>query len=210
MLARVNWLSPVELVGYLASGLVVASLAMTNVGRLRTISLIGSVIFVVYGVLLGSIPIILTTAAVAGLNVWFLRKELGGGRTLGAVPIDAHAPFLQDFLRTHLADIHKSQPGYQSIPADAFALVLTRDGLPAGALLGERRGAELRLTLDYVMEAYRDSRIGRWLYTADGRKVLRDAGFRRVVATPSTSVHRTYLQAMGFVAEGDALVRALD
>jgi leucyl/phenylalanyl-tRNA--protein transferase len=40
--------------------------------------------------------------------------------------------------------------------------------------------------------------------------LLRDAGFRRVVATPSTSVHRTYLQAMGFVAEGDALVRALD
>ena len=47
MLARVNWLSPVELVGYLASGLVVASLAMTNVVRLRTISLIGAVIFVV-------------------------------------------------------------------------------------------------------------------------------------------------------------------
>ena len=74
----------------------------------------------------------------------------------------------------------------------------------------DKRCAELRLTLDYVMEAYRDSRIGRWLYTADGRKVLRDAGFRRVVATPSTSVHRTYLQAMGFVPEDDALVRALD
>jgi len=210
MLAGVNWLSPVELIGYLASALVVASLAMTNVVRLRTISLIGSVTFVVYGVLLGSVPIIVTNAAVAALNVWFLRKELGGGRALGAVPIDAHAPFLQDFLRSHLADIHKSQPGYDTVPADAFSLVLTRDGLPAGALLGERRGTELRLTLDYVMEAYRDSRIGRWLYTEGGRKVLREAGFHTVVATPITAVHRAYLQGVGFVPEGDALVRALD
>jgi hypothetical protein len=183
---------------------------MTNVVRLRSISLAGSVIFVVYGVLLGSIPIIVTNAAVAGLNVWFLRKELGGGRTLGAVPIDAHAPFLQDFLRSHLSDIHKSQPGFQTVPADAFALLLTREGLPAGALLGERRGSELRLTLDYVMEAYRDSRIGRWLYTEGGQKVLRDAGFHMVVATPGTAVHRSYLQGVGFVPDGDALVRPLD
>ena len=205
MLAGVNWLSPVELIGYLASALVVASLAMTNVVRLRTISLIGSVTFVVYGVLLGSIPIILTNAAVAGLNVWFLRKELGGGRALGAVPIDAQAPFLTDFLRTHLADIHKSQPGYEHLPANAFALLLTRDSLPAGALIGERRGTELRVTLDYVMEAYRDSRIGRWLYTGDGRKVLRDAGFRTVVAVPSTAVHRSYLSGVGFEPDGEAM-----
>ena len=64
MLADVSWLSPVELVGYLASALVVASLAMTNVVRLRTISPIGSVIFVVYGALLGSIPIILTLSLI--------------------------------------------------------------------------------------------------------------------------------------------------
>ena len=103
-----------------------------------------------------------------------------------------------------------SQPGFETVPADAYALLLTRDGLPAGALLGERRGSELRLTLDYVMDAYRDSRIGRWLYTGDGQKVLRDAGFRTVVATPSTAVHRAYLQGVGFVPDGDALARILD
>ena len=60
---------------------------------------------------------------------------------------------IRDSLRTHLPDIHKSQPGFETVPADAYALLLTRDGLPAGALLGERRGSELLLTLDYVMEA---------------------------------------------------------
>ena len=53
-----------ELVGYVASALVVASLAMTSVVRLRTISLAGSVTFVVYGVLIGSVPIIITNASI--------------------------------------------------------------------------------------------------------------------------------------------------
>ena len=75
----ISW---VELVGYLASALVVASLAMTSVVRLRIVSLIGSVVFVAYGLMLGSIPIVITNAAVAGLNVWFLRKEFAPDRDL--------------------------------------------------------------------------------------------------------------------------------
>jgi hypothetical protein len=208
----VNWLSPAELVGYVASALVVTSLAMTNVVRLRSISLVGSLIFVVYGLLLGSIPIVVTNAAIAGLNVWFLRKELGGGRALGAVPITPDEPFLRDFLVSHLADIHTSQPAFTLADADSAdaAFVLTREGLPAGAIVGRGEGAELHVLLDYVMDAYRDSHLGRWLYREGGVKVLRDAGYRSVVATPSTEVHRSYLQGVGFVRDGDRWTVALD
>jgi hypothetical protein len=69
-----------EVVGYVASALVVLSLAMTSVVRLRMISLVGSVAFVVYGVLIESVPIVLTNVAIAALNLWFLRNELGGHR----------------------------------------------------------------------------------------------------------------------------------
>ena len=43
-----------EIVGYVASALVVLSLTMTSVVRLRTISLAGSIVFVVYGILIES------------------------------------------------------------------------------------------------------------------------------------------------------------
>ena len=39
-------ISPVEVIGYVASALVVVSLAMTSVVRLRVVSLAGSVVFV--------------------------------------------------------------------------------------------------------------------------------------------------------------------
>lgn len=200
--------SAVELVGYLASALVVASLAMTSVVRLRTVSLIGSLVFVAYGALLPSIPIIITNAAVAGLNIWFLRKEFGAHRDLGAVPIEPRAPFLVDFLSSHTDDIASFHPKFRLPEAGDFALVLTRDGLPAGALVGRPDADTLQLQLDYVMSAYRDSRIGDWLY-GPGAKALTDAGFSRVAAQPESAALRTYLLRVGFTETDAGLVRQL-
>ncbi len=169
----------VELIGYLASALVVISLAMTSVVRLRVISLAGSVVFVAYGLLIGSIPIVITNACIAMLNLWFLRKEFSrSGRDLGAVPIAVDAPFLLDFLHSHDADIRQFQPDFAGVTPDSCAWLLTRDGLPAGALVGRREGDELVVVLDYVLKPYRDSRLGRWLY-GPGARVFRDIGLTR-------------------------------
>lgn len=189
-----------ELVGYLASALIVASLAMTSVVKLRVISLIGSLVYVAYGVLIGSWPVILTNAIIAGLNVWNLRREFGSNRDLGAVPISPDAPFLADFITSHRNDIAKTQPTFSGVPKGATALLLTRDGLPAGAVIGQREGDEFHLVLDYVMAAHRDSRLGQWLY-GDGSKVLRDLGVHTVVAPQSPEGHRSYLERVGFVRD---------
>ena len=209
-------LDATELIGYLASALVVLSLAMTSVVRLRMISLAGSLAFVVYGVLIGSIPIIVTNAAIAVLNVWFLRSELGGKRNLGAVPVAPDAPFLVDFLRFHLDDIHKFQPTFEldgsaaagAEGTDRLVWLLMRDGLPAGALIGRQDGDALQVQLDYVTKPYRDSQISTWLY-GKGSGVFRKAGIARIVSAPGTEPHATYLQRNGFTRVGDTYERTL-
>jgi hypothetical protein len=198
-----------ELVGYAASALVVLSLAMRSVVRLRVISLVGSVTFVVYGVLIDSIPIIITNSAIAVINVWFLRTELGQHRDLGAVEVPLDSPFMQDFIAFHLADIRRFQP-HSSIPdEDAFCLLLNRDGLPAGALIGRRHDDQLDITLDYVLTPYRDSRIGRWLF-GRGSDIFRQRGIRRLTATRGNDAHRRYLEVSGFRPDGDRYVLDLD
>ena len=186
-----------ELVGYLASALVVTSLAMTSVVRLRLISLAGSVTFTTYGFLIGSVPIIITNASIACLNIWFLSRELGGRRDLGAVVVPADSPFLADFLANHARDIRVFQPEYDPSHVPDVAIVLTRDGLPAGVVLGDRHGECLDITLDYVLRAYRDSRLGHWLFGA-GAGVLRDAGFETVTTPGGNETHRHYLARVGF------------
>ena len=195
-----------DAVGYLASVLVVLSLAMTSVVRLRVISLAGSTAFVVYGVQLGSPPIVMTNAAIMCLNVWFLRQELGGKRALGATVVPADDPFLQDFLRFHLGDIHRFQPTFElpGPPATTqVALLLMRDGLPAGALIGRVDGSELRVALDYVTKPYRDSQISTWLY-GKGSGVFRKLGVDRIISAPGTEPHSSYLAKSGFTRVGDS------
>lgn len=200
-----------EVIGYVASALVVVSLAMTSVVRLRVISLAGSTAFVVYGMQLGSPPIVVTNASIMCLNVWFLRQELGGKRALGATVVPADDPFLVDFLRFHLADIHRFQPTFElpgPPPHTQVALLLMRDGLPAGALIGRVDGDEFRVALDYVTKPYRDSQISTWLY-GKGSGVFRKLGVERVTTAPGTEPHATYLARNGFHKVGDRFELAL-
>lgn len=186
-----------ELIGYLASALVVTSLSMSSVVRLRMFSLAGSFTFMTYGFLIGSVPIIITNVAIAFLNIWFLTRELGGRRDLGAVVVPTDSPFLRDFLANHANEISQFQPEFDDDDPTDFALVLTRDGMPAGVLLGRRDQGELDITLDYVLKAYRDSRVGDWLYGA-GAGVFREAGFTTVTTPGGNEQHRSYLQRVGF------------
>ncbi len=199
-----------ELVGYVASALVVTSLSMTSVVRLRMFSLVGSMTFTTYGLLIGSVPIVITNVSIACLNIWFLSRELGGRRDLGAVVVPPDSPFLADFLANHAKDIQNFQPEHDPHRARDVAIVLTRDGLPAGVVLGELVGDRLDITLDYVMRAYRDSRLGNWLY-GDGSRVFRSAGITTVTTPGGNETHRGYLARVGFEydAESTRFVRSV-
>ena len=61
-------------VGYLAMFLVVSSFIFTNVTKLRIVNLVGAAAFVVYGFMLGAIPIIITNAVIIIIQIYHLAK----------------------------------------------------------------------------------------------------------------------------------------
>ena len=68
-------ISITELVGYLATGVVLVSFLMKQMKMLRIISIIGCGLFVIYGVLLTSYPIIVTNVAIIIINGYFIVKN---------------------------------------------------------------------------------------------------------------------------------------
>lgn len=199
--------SGVEALGYVASALVILSLTMRSVVRLRIISLCGSTTFFVYGLLIGSPPVMVTNGCIAVINLWFLRQEFFVGAAnrhdLGVSTIRPDSPFLTDFVEYHATDIGRFQPDFH-MPAgdDVMSLLLTRDGLPAGLIVGRRQGDELTIDLDYVLREHRDSRLGHWVF-GPGAQVFRSAGLRRLRASASTEVHEKYLRRVGFTRASD-------
>ena len=123
--------------------------------------LVGSVTFLTYGVLIDSVPIIITNVSIAAINIWFLSREFlvkpSDRHDLGVSRIRADSPFLLDFVKYHHDDITNFQPDFQMPTGDdVLALMLTREASPAGLVVGHRHGNTLSIDLDYVVREHRD------------------------------------------------------
>ncbi|QIK71319.1 hypothetical protein G7070_02245 [Propioniciclava coleopterorum] len=194
-----------DVIGYAGAAFIVTSLAMRSRVKMRWLGIIGALLLAVYGVLIAAWPVTIANLVYAVISVTQLRRDLGAGTAFSAVPLDPGSPFLADYLGGNAGEIANSQPEYHPSPHDTFIRLVNRDGLPAGILIGEPAGNELLIKLDYVTPAYRDSTQARWLF-GPGRTVFTEAGFTRLVANAHTSVHRNYLELLGFHPEGNAYV----
>lgn len=68
--------SYVEFIGYAASLFVLLSFVMKKIGTLRTVNIIGCSFFIAYGLLIDSLPIIITNVAIVIVNGFYLIKYL--------------------------------------------------------------------------------------------------------------------------------------
>ena len=199
----------VDLIGYVGSALVVLSFTMRRIVPLRIISMTAAVIVGTYGVLIHAWPVIITNGVIVVIHSVYLYRELTRSHEFDLVPIPSASPFLIDFLSGHLSDIQRSQPDFvEPLPQD-LSYIYMRDGMPAGVLVGGLNLDRLNVRLDYVLPAFRDSRLATWLYERDGARRLKAAGIPEVAERAGTDMHARYLEGVGFVREGDRFVRIL-
>lgn len=202
----IDW---VEGVGYLASLLVVLSLAQTRVLWLRLLSLSGSVVFTTYGLLIDSWPLVITNSVIVILNLYFLWRIQTGREEFSLLELAPDSPYLIRFLEFHADDIAAAQPDFTGVRATDTVVMVLRDMVPAVVVVGRAREEEFRVYLDYAIPSYRDFKAGKWLY--DRRADFFDRLEAEViVATGLTSVQRRYLRRAGFrPAENGKWVRGV-
>ena len=97
-----------ELFGYLGSFLVLISMLMTSVVRLRVINLIGSAIFAAYAILIRSYPTALLNGCLVLINLYHLlrlRQNSGLGNSYEFQPLGSGEGLTAWFLRKYGEDI---------------------------------------------------------------------------------------------------------
>ena len=125
-----------EIVGYIGSALVVISMLMSSIVKLRVINLIGSIISGTYAVLCGALPLALMNLCLIIINVinlWNLMKK-----------------------KEEIFDLVQQNP--------KTAFLACRDGAPIGVILGDVSGDTVNVLIDYSTPAYRDCSVGRYMY----------------------------------------------
>lgn len=196
-----------ELFGYLGSTLVVASMLMASVVKLRIINTVGSVISGTYALIIGSFPLALMNICLIVINVYNLYKLLKTRQQFEIVKASGSDALVGYFLNLNRKDIEGFFPGYGAgSTAEDAAFVVCCNGNPAGILLGrELDSGALDVVLDYSVPAYRDCSVGAYLYAN-----LNAYGIKKLIFTRSKSdAHVSYLKKMGFEEKDGGYVKLI-
>ncbi|MCU4174937.1 GNAT family N-acetyltransferase [Carboxylicivirga sp. N1Y90] len=189
----------IEWIGYLASTIVLISLSLSSLVKLRIFNLFGSAAFSFYGFYIGALPVGIMNMMIVFFNIYYLRFLLFKNELFDVVKANSTDEFLRKFLEYHKSDIKRFFPEFQTVfSEDTQILLALRDARIAGVFIvnnGVDGSAEV--LLDYVTPQYRDYKTGRFLLTAYKEQYVRKDINHLVCETSNTS-HIAYLRKMGF------------
>ena len=192
-----------EGIGYAASLIILVSLLMTNVFRLRVINLAGSLIFSLYGWLIGAWPVCVINLVIAGIDAWHLLQTMRASAIfeLSQVGNGSGAEYLKRFFLFHERELIKYAPGltFEDLQgADTFLIFLNM--LPVGVFSYRQNGPAADIVLDFMIPEYRDFKAGRFIYRTK-RMFFKEKGIKRFCAVARHPSQPKYYQRNGFVRE---------
>lgn len=193
----------IQAAGYLASLLLALSLLVTNDLRFRWLNTGGCLAFIVYGILIGAFPILLTNGILFFINAFALVKIYNKKEDFDLLEFKPDATLVQKFLRFYSDDIKDYFPGYALKENDAdLRFVVLRDMVLANVFVAtvQPDGTGL-VQFNYTIPKYRDYKVGRFIFERE-RDYLLSKGIKKLVYTSVVNKsHEAFLRKMGFQAE---------
>lgn len=184
----------IEAIGYIGSALVLISMLMTSVVKLRLINTVGSLIFTGYALMIQSYPTAAMNFCLALINIYNLAKLFRNRKEYYVMKLDNDKSFINYFWSLYEKDIKKYFPeADKNAPCDAVYLVCYGSDT-AGILLGTReKDASIDVKIDYTTPVYRDCSAGKYLYA-----YLASQHIPALSTSTNSEIHRRYLLKMGF------------
>jgi len=187
----------VEWFGYLASLVVLVSLTMTSIVKLRVINFIGCLLFAAFAYFIDSWPTMLMNLGIAGINVHYLYQLRKANETFKLVATSVDSEYFSHFVESNQTDIEKQIPVEQLKTANTSFYMLRNNSI-AGVLVGETdESGCMNILLDFVTPEYRDFKLGHYYYEAHP-EVMKARGITSLQAMAANDDHRRYLETVGF------------
>lgn len=194
----------IELIGYLASILVMFSLMMSSIIKLRIINFSGSVLFAIYGLLIKAYPVFLVNATIALINIYYLFKLFKKDQ-FSKIEISNPAGdvYLKKFIDFYDTDIKKFFPNYNLATLEN-AILIFRNASPVGFFAYKKNNDSIDIIIDYAAPNYRDFKNARFIFS-ELEKTWKSDNIKIICARSFNSRHSKYLEKIGFAKKSDNL-----
>lgn len=201
---EIYWNIPlIEWIGYVASTLVLISLSLSSLVKLRIYNFFGSSVFSFYGFYIGALPVGIMNLLIAIFNIYYLRFLLFKKELFDVIKANEHDEFLNLYLDYHHKDIERYFPQFNySEMKGSLILLALRDAKVAGVfMVSAPENNEVEIVLDYVTPEYRDYKTGRFLLQKYQQQYVQ-SNVTSIVCRSSNSKHINYLTKIGFEESG--------
>lgn len=200
---------------YLASLCLIIALLVSNDLKFRWFNTAGNVFFIIYAVILGAFPVLLTNLILFCINAYYLIKVYRRQENFDMLEFKGDEKMAQKFLDFYQKDIAVYFPGFTAVALQHnLNFVVTRDLVIANMFSAEVSATgDATVVLNYTLQKYRDYKVGTYIFEKE-KDFLIANGVKRIVYTSVTNKnHKEFLSVMGFKKETvdntDCLVKNL-
>ncbi len=192
-------LSFYEILGYVSSIIIVISMMMNSLIRLRIVNMTGAFLFSVYGFLIGAYPVGVLNGIIVFVNLYQLYKLYSRKEDFRIIQPQMHDEFIQAFVDHYKKEIKHFQPDFDfNLNKIDVVFIILRNMNVAGLVLGTNLPEQnLKINLDFVIPEYRDMKIGQFLFV-ENKEYIKDKNISRIITTAKNDAHAEYLRKIGF------------
>jgi len=191
---EINW---IDWFGYLASLVILVSLTMSSIIKLRWINFVGCILFAAFGFLIHSLPTALMNVGIAFINIYFLYNIYNTKEEFQLVEAETDSKYFNYFIKVNMQEIEK-QISKDELKIQNKGLYMLRNNNIAGILLGEERtDGVFFIKVDYVTPRYRDYKLGKYFFD-EHTEYFKNNGIHELMTEGMEDSHRQYLKKVGF------------
>ena len=185
--------------GYIASGIVLISLVMKSLKKLRIINLIGAFIFAFYALMIAAYPVLIMNIGIVLINLFYLKQIYGTKDYFQLIEVNAEDAFMLAFIDYYKQDLLKHMAFKDTVLKDStYRTLIVRNMQPAGLFIAQATHNDaLEITLDYATPQYQDFKTGPYVFEKLS-DLFKSQGYQTLIAYASSDTHEKYLKRMGF------------
>jgi len=193
--------------GYLASIIVVISMALTSLTRIRIVNTIGAALFSIYGFAIGAMPVGVLNSFIIIVNLFQLYRLKNKQTEFNLIQTPVKGDFIENFIKLYHKQIKKFQPEFNFELSNYDIAFLTLSSLNiAGVIIGKKsENHTLEINLDFVLPQYRDMKVGTFVFVIS-KQYFKDKGCNRIITKKGNQQHENYLKQVGFLKSDDFYV----
>lgn len=190
----------ISIVGYIGSGFLATALFINQTLRFRWVSAAGSFTFLIYGILIGAFPVIITNCILLSINIYKIITIYNLKEVFEFMEIKKGNEFVDRFLKKYKEDINSYFPDFEFMDdTNRICFLVLRDLVIANIFVAKiEKEGNIFVEINYTVPKYRDYKVGKFIFDK-GKQFLISKGITRIIYTHiDNQQHKHFLMKTGF------------